>query len=233
MAAIPRPDFGCLVTGTDTGVGKTWISVGLLHALSVRGRRVAGMKPVASGAEAHAEGLRNADALLLQSHCTSAIDYDDVNPYLFTPPIAPHIAAARAGTRVRMDRIRAAYARLCAQSEAVVVEGIGGWRVPLGPRLQTADLVRALDLPVVMVVGLKLGCINHALLTAEAIATDGVCLAGWVANAIDADYEPAHETVDYLQVNISAPLLGTVAHLPQFEPQRIAAALDLKLFSMV
>ena len=230
MAAIARPDFGCFVTGTDTGAGKTWISVGLLHALSLRGRRVAGMKPVASGAEQFADGLRNADALLLQSYCTSAIDYADVNPYVFGEPIAPHLAAERAGIRVRMDRIRAAYARLCAQSEVVIVEGIGGWRVPLAPKLQTADLVRTLDLPVLLVVGLRLGCINHALLTAEAISADGLRLAGWVGNAIDAGYEPAQATVGYLQANIAAPLLGVVAHLPALEPQSVAAALDLKLF---
>ena len=229
MTAVARPEFGCFVTGTDTGIGKTWVAVGLLHALSLRGRRVAGMKPVASGAEQAEGGLRNADALLLQSHCTAAIEYADVNPYVFAEPIAPHFAAARAGIRVRMDRIRAAYARLCAQSEAVVVEGIGGWRVPLAPRLQNADVARALQLPVILVVGLRLGCINHAQLTVEAISTDGLPLAGWAANTVDRDYEPAQGTVDFLRERIAAPLLGVIPHLPALEPQSVAASLDLKL----
>ncbi|MCS3903321.1 dethiobiotin synthetase [Methylohalomonas lacus] len=202
---------GVFVTGTDTGIGKTWVSVGLLDAWRTRGLNVAGMKPVASGSELIQGELRNEDALALQAAASRDWPYATINPYAFAPPIAPHVAAEQAGVTVALEPLTAAYAELAAASDRVVVEGVGGWRVPLSVTLQTADLVRALDLPVVLVVGLRLGCINHALLTAEAIRADGLALRGWIANTLDPDYE-AEATLATLAAAIPAPLLARVPY---------------------
>ncbi len=202
---------GVFVTGTDTGIGKTRVSVGLLDAWRARGLDVAGMKPVASGSEPVQGELRNEDALALQAAASRDWPYATINPYAFAPPIAPHVAAEQAGVTVALEPLTTAYAELAAASERVVVEGVGGWRVPLSATLQTADLVRALDLPIVMVVGLRLGCINHALLTAEAIRADGLVLRGWIANSLDPDYDP-DATLSTLAAAIPAPLLATVPH---------------------
>lgn len=213
------------VTGTDTGVGKTVVCAGLLQALRRMGLRVAGMKPVATGARRTRQGLRNDDALALAAAAGGLDRYDDVNPCVFAPPIAPHIAAARAGVRIRIAGLRAAYRRLAAGSDWVVVEGVGGWRVPLGARTTVADLARALRLPAVLVVGLRLGCINHALLTAEAIVADGVPLAGWIANSIEARLEEREEIISALTRRIDAPLLARVPWLAGQDGDRAARAL--------
>lgn len=213
------------VTGTDTGVGKTWVSAGLMRLCAGRGLRTAGMKPVASGG-ANDGGLpANEDARCIFQQCTTAPAPEDVNPFTFAEPIAPHLAAAHEGRTVTLAPIEESFARLCAACDVVVVEGVGGWRVPLAPDLQTADLVRALQLPVILVVGLRLGCINHALLTAESVQADGVVLAGWVANRVDADYLYPAETVEYLSGTLPAPLLGDVPTLPRFDADQVAAAL--------
>jgi dethiobiotin synthetase len=219
-------EFACFVTGTDTGAGKTRICAGLMRALARRFRRVAGMKPVASGAVRTADGLRSEDALLLAAECTVPIPYPDLNPCLLEEPIAPHIAAARAGVRIDPAPIAAACARICALADAVVVEGVGGWRVPLAPDLDTRDLVRALNLPVVLVVGLRLGCINHARLTAEAVLADGAAFAGWIGNHVVADYDTATETIECLRPMLPAPLLGVVPYMAEFDPGKIARCLD-------
>jgi dethiobiotin synthetase len=161
---------GVVVTGTDTGVGKTLVAAGLLHGLARRGLRVAGMKPVATGCERTAAGLRNDDALCLGRHASVDAAYEEINPYAFEPAIAPHVAAAEAGVRIDLARIAACCARLSRGADRVVVEGVGGWRVPLNEREDVGDLARLLGLPVLLVVGVRLGCLNHARLSADAIA---------------------------------------------------------------
>ena len=175
------------VTGTDTGAGKTLASCTLLHALRARGLRAVGMKPVASGCELAAEGWRNADALALWQASQPRPAYADLNPFALPEPLAPELAARAAGVQVGLEPILAAYARLQAQADAVVVEGVGGWAAPLAATIDQADLVRALRLPVVLVVGMRLGCLNHARLTAAAIAADGCELVGWIASGVDPD----------------------------------------------
>lgn len=202
------------VTGTDTGIGKTYASVALLASLRARGLRAAGMKPVASGCRATAQGLRNEDAEALIAASDPAPAYADCNPYAFEPPIAPHVAAREAGDEVRLEPIRTAYARLAGDADRVVVEGVGGWLAPLSDSLMQADLARALQLPVILVVGLRLGCLNHALLSARAIRADGCVLAGWIANRIDPAMQRSEENLATLRARLDAPLLGVLAFAP-------------------
>ena len=164
---------GWFVTGTDTGIGKSLASTTLLHTLRAGGQRAVGMKPLASGCESTPDGWRNEDALALQAASDPRPAYDDVNPFALPNPLAPELAAADAGIRVTLAPIVSAFRRLSSQADAVVVEGVGGWAAPLSADLDQVDLVRALDLPVVLVVGLRLGCINHARLTARAAETFG------------------------------------------------------------
>ncbi len=213
---------GYFVTGTDTGIGKTVITLGLMHVLQGQGRRVAGMKPVASGCERTAAGLRNGDALQLQRQTSVALDYERVNPYAFEPAIAPHIAAARAGVQISLDAIQSACLQLAGQVDCVVVEGVGGWAVPLNRHEMLPDLARLLDLPVILVVGMRLGCLNHALLSAAAIERAGLQLAGWVANCPGAPPECLDENISTLKSRISAPLLGVVPELAEPVPGQVA-----------
>lgn len=201
---------GVFVTGTDTGVGKTWVSVALLRALQSAGVRAVGMKPVASGCSLRQGRLVNADALLLQTHGAVALDYAQVNPYAFAPPVSPHIAARLAGTVVRCTAIVAQCDRLCEIADAVVVEGVGGWLAPLTETKHVADLVGRLGLPVVLVVGLRLGCINHALLTARAVAATGSFLVGWVGNVIDPGLDFMAENLETLDSQLGAPCFGVL-----------------------
>lgn len=205
---------GFFVTGTDTGIGKTYASCALLMALRARGLRAVGMKPVASGCVMGVDGLRNEDAEALIAASEPAPEYAECNPFAFAEPIAPHIAARIVGREVDMASIRAAHDRLMATSDRVVVEGVGGWMAPLSDSLMQADLARALDTPVILVVGLRLGCLNHALLSARAIAADGCRLAGWIANRIDPAMPYADENLATLRTRIAAPLLGVLAHAP-------------------
>jgi len=205
---------GWFVTGTDTGVGKTHVACALVAALADAGRRAVGMKPVASGARRTPAGLRHADAERLLAAGNVAVPYDAVNPYCFEPAVAPHLAAEDAGVKLRLQTVLAAHARLCAAADCTVVEGAGGWRVPLGPRTTMSDLARALGLPVLLVVGLRLGCLNHALLTVEAIRRDGVPFAGWVANACDASMEYRARNIEALAQCLEAPPLAIFPHQP-------------------
>ncbi len=208
-----RPDATSFyVTGTDTGAGKTVASCALLHALRAKGLRAVGMKPVASGCERTDAGWRNEDALALQAASDPRPAYEDLNPYALPLPLAPEIAAAEAGTEVRLAPLAAAFQRLRGQADAVVVEGVGGWAAPLSATLDQADLVRALGLPVVLVVGLRLGCLNHARLTARAIQADGCHLAGWIASAIDPDMARADENLALLAARLPAPCWGRLPH---------------------
>lgn len=204
---------GYFVTGTDTGVGKTMISAALLQRLGQQGVRCAGYKPVASGAEPTAEGLRNEDGLALLAASNAVVNYDEVNPYCYAPAVAPHLAAEQVGNIPTVATLVDGYHRLALKADHVVVEGAGGWLVPLNAQESLADLAVALQLPVILVVGIRLGCINHALLSSEAIKARGLTLAGWVANRISND-PLAQENIATLQAGLShAPLLGVVPHL--------------------
>lgn len=218
---------GFFVTGTDTEVGKTVITTGLMSAFASAARSVVGMKPVASGcARDEAGRLRNADALAIRAACTHPVAYETLNPYAFAPAIAPHLAAAEAGVTLRFDVIADHWrALLGIGSDAAFMEGAGGWRVPLGRDFDMADLPRRLGLPVVLVVGVRLGCINHALLTAGAIVGDGCQLAGWVANECEPAGSRVREQIDTLAGRMPAPLLGHVPYQRQPEPSDVAACL--------
>lgn len=216
---------GFFVTGTDTGIGKTLASCTLLHALRAQGLRAVGMKPLASGCESSADGLRNEDALALLAASDPQPAYDDVNPYALPRPLAPELAARDAGIAVALAPMLAAHARLAAQADVVIVEGVGGWAAPLATDLHQADLVRALDLPVVLVVGLRLGCLNHAYLSVRAIQDDGCRLAGWIGSGVD----PAMDCIDdnraLLAARIAAPCLGWLPWQAQPDPAVLASRL--------
>jgi len=215
------------VTGTDTGAGKTFASSTLLHALRGRGLRAVGMKPVASGCERTADGWRNEDALALLAASDPRPAYADLNPYALPEPLAPEIAAREAGVTLAMAPIVAAYQRLRAQADAVVVEGVGGWAAPLSASLDQVDLVRALRLPVVLVVGMRLGCLNHARLTTRAIRADGADLIGWIANEVDPDMARRDENFELLKARIDAPCWGRLPHRLPVEPAALAGQMIL------
>ena len=213
------------VTGTDTGVGKTRVAVGLCHAFGATGRRVAGMKPIASGCAVTPQGWRNDDACALRAAATVRACYDDVNPYAFEPAIAPHIAAAEAGRHVEFDVLDAAYRRLAAQSDVLVVEGAGGWLAPLDARRTFADLAVRWQLGVILVVGLRLGCLNHAALTQESIRRHGLVLRGWVANSVDPHFERRAENVAALCTRLEAPCLADLTFAPENAVDEVRHAL--------
>jgi len=216
---------GVFVTGTDTGAGKTTASAALLHALRGRGLRAVGMKPLASGCERTAEGLRNEDALALQAASDPRPAYDAVNPFALPLPVAPEFAARDAGIEVTLAPILAAHARLAAQADVVLVEGVGGWLAPLTATLDQVDLVRALDLPVVLVVGMRLGCLNHARLSARAMEADGVRLAGWIASEVDPGMACRDDNFDALCSRLPASCLGRLPWSPSPDPVALAANL--------
>ena len=218
---------GYFITGTDTGVGKTVVTLGLMQALQDRDNTVLGMKPVAAGCEQTSAGLRNDDALRLQQQASLELDYAQVNPYAFAPAIAPHIAAEQTGVRVDVDNIYNKYSQLCGVSDCVLVEGAGGWQVPLNEDETMADLALRLNLDVVMVVGIRLGCLNHALLTAAAITASGCTLAGWVANQLPPPPDCTQENINYLKSVISVPLLGVLPIMPVVSAAAAAANLSL------
>jgi len=214
------------VTGTDTGVGKTLVTAALLRRLRESGVTVAGMKPVAAGSMAGPEGPANEDALLLQAESSVRHPYAIVNPWLFEPAIAPHLAAAEAGIVIDTDRIAAAHAAIRAGVDVVLAEGAGGFLVPLDGRRSFADLPTLLGMDVLLVVGLRLGCLNHALLTAEAVAQRGLTLAGWVGNAIDPQFARRDENIATLAARLPAPCLGIVPWLQEADVGKAAAALS-------
>jgi dethiobiotin synthetase len=218
---------GWFVTGTDTGVGKTLVTLALMRLLQEAGQHVAGMKPVASGCARTPEGLRNDDALRLRAQSDVQLEYAVHNPYAFAPPIAPHLAAQQAGITIDLDVIADAGAQLSAQANCLVVEGVGGWLVPLNDHATLADLAARLQLPVILVVALRLGCLNHALLSAAAIEHSGVPLAGWVANGPEPDMEAGPENIDALKSRLSAPLLGILPALSRPDINQLAHCLQL------
>jgi len=215
------------VTGTDTGVGKTVASTALLHALRRRGLRAVGMKPLASGCDRVDGAWRNEDALALQAASDPMPRYQDLNPYALPLPLAPELAARDAGVEIESGVIAAAFARLSASADAVVVEGVGGWAAPLSARLDQAQVVRALRLEVVMVVGMRLGCINHARLTARAIAADGARLVGWIASHVDPEMARQDENIELLRGRLPAPCWGRLPHRSRPNARAMADHLDL------
>ncbi|MFO1205863.1 MAG: dethiobiotin synthase [Burkholderiales bacterium] len=218
---------GLFVTGTDTGAGKTLVACALIHALRATGRQVAAMKPVASGCEETAAGLISDDASQLAAASGLGTPIDLANPYRFRPAIAPHVAAAQAGVRIDLKRIAGACRALADRADCVVVEGVGGLRVPLNDNDDVADLAALLRLPVVLVVGVRLGCLNHALLTAEAIDRRGLPWCGWVANHVDPDMAAADENIDALTRRLGVPLLGRVPFTESADARTLADVLDV------
>ncbi|KAF1704457.1 dethiobiotin synthase [Pseudoxanthomonas suwonensis] len=215
------------VTGTDTGAGKTLASCALLHALRNAGRRAVGMKPVASGCERIEGAWRNEDALALQAASDPRPAYADLNPCALPEPLAPELAARAAGVGITLPPLLEAFGRLRAQADVVVVEGVGGWAAPLAGDIDQADLVRALEAPVVLVVGMRLGCLNHARLTARAIAADGFRLAGWIASEVDPHMACREENLALLSARLDAPCLGRLPYCPAPDPARLASNLSL------
>jgi dethiobiotin synthetase len=228
---------GYFVTGTDTGVGKTRITLALMHALQKDGSTVTGMKPVASGCDKTSEGLRNEDALLLQAQSSIDLLYESINPYAFELPVSPHIAAEKAGAKIQIDVIHKQMVLLMESADCLMVEGVGGWHVPLcdqkGDQKNTEDLAIALGLPVILVVGMRLGCLNHALLTHEAIIRSGLQCAGWVANQVDPDFSHSQENIETLKAQIKEPLIGVVPFQESIETGQISDFLDISLLENI
>lgn len=204
---IQREVRGWFITGTDTGVGKTFVAEALLRGLQRAGQTAVGMKPVASGCRATERGVRSDDAERLQAASSVACAYADINPYPLADPVAPHLAARAMGITIDIADIHACFARLGARAQWVVVEGIGGWRVPIDRRRTMAAVAASLGLPVILVVGLRLGCLNHALLTAAAISADGARLAGWIGNPVPPPVPRTAELIEALTERLPAPLL--------------------------
>ncbi|MCU7853236.1 MAG: dethiobiotin synthase [Candidatus Thiodiazotropha sp. (ex Monitilora ramsayi)] len=212
---------GLFITGTDTGCGKTEITLGLMHWLQCQGLTVMGMKPVASGAVRTPEGLRNDDAERIQSQCSKEVPYEWVNPFAYESPIAPHLAAESAERPINLQTIVEYYKRLSDMADWVLVEGVGGWCVPLDGKSTVADLVRLLDLPVILVVGMRLGCINHALLTEAHIQQSGTKQLGWVANQVDPAMAALEGNVKTISDLIDVPCLCRVPFLSKSDPVRV------------
>lgn len=222
------------VAGTDTDVGKTLVACGLLKAAEAQGLRTLAIKPVAAGAESTAEGLRNNDAVMLMAAMTEKLPYHQVNPVLLEPPIAPHIAAEQVGKRITISQLSGlCRGAMMTPTDMVLIEGAGGWRVPLNRHELLSGLAVELQAPVILVVGMKLGCINHALLTADAIRADGLRIAGWVANQIDPQMSCFDENLSTLKAMLGAPCIGVVPYFVKAESMvdAVAACLDISLLS--
>ncbi len=216
------------IAGTDTGVGKTLVTTGLLRKVASVGQLGYGLKPIAAGCELKEGQWSNEDALAIQAESTVTLPYAQVNPVALKAPIAPHIAAAQEGKRLQLERIEG-YVRgsLMLKADWRFVEGAGGWCVPLAPGTFLSDLPKRLQLPVILVVGLRLGCLNHALLTARVIRAEGLTIAGWVANSIDPDMQAMDDNINTLQFLLQAPLLGVIPWLKTPSPAEAAEYLQL------
>lgn len=214
------------LTGTDTEIGKTFTSCALLAAWKKQGLNAAGLKPVAAGGVVTKDGLANEDAVALLRASSDIYTLEDINPVCLREAIAPHLAARHEGVELELPTFLAAYQKLAKSAERVVVEGVGGFRVPLGAYFDSADMAKALKLPVILVVGMRLGCINHALLTVEAIQSRGLTLAGWVANKLEPEMNCLEENVETLKSLIPAPCLGALPYLPSHNPDEAADLLQ-------
>ncbi len=215
---------GLFIAGTDTGIGKTRAAVCIVRALVGRGLRVAVMKPVAAGAVLTADGLRNEDATALIAAANVTADYTLVNPYCLRAPISPHLAAAEEGVSIDTARIAHTFAALADRAHCVVVEGAGGWLAPVGERQTMADVARVLKLPILLVVGLKLGCLSHALLTMRAIGAEKLRLGGWIANHVDPSFERARENLATLERLLERPPIACLPHEASGSPPELADA---------
>lgn len=216
------------VTGTDTGVGKTLVTAALLHLADKQGLKAFGLKPVAAGCESTPQGPRNEDALLLQAHSNVQMPYEQINPISLGAAKAPHIAAVEEGRRLSLDRL----VGLCRGSlmqpvDLRLIEGAGGWRVPLNDRENLSGLAIQLQTPVILVIGLRLGCLNHALLTAEAIQRDGLALAGWIVSEVDPDMDSKAENIATLKTQLPAPCLGVIPALAPVSVEKAAEYLKM------
>lgn len=218
---------GYFITGTDTGVGKTFVSCALLKAFAQQGLRAVGMKPVAAGCRVENGQLVSEDVEQLLEAGNVDVSCSDINPYAFEPPLAPHIAARQAGIEIALEPVLEKYARLQTMADVVIVEGVGGFRVPLNDRQDTADLAVALQLPVILVVGMRLGCLNHALLTAEAIVRSGLPLAGWIANEVAPGMAAIKENIVTLEMRMPAARLATIRFLSEKSDEQ-ANSLDIE-----
>jgi len=218
------------IAGTDTGIGKTHTACTLIHALRDAGNITCGMKPVASGCLPTPQGLRNEDALALQAAGSATVDYALINPVALVDPLSPHLAAAHDGVEITLPPLRAAFDQLLASHERVVVEGVGGWRVPLSMSLSAAEIPRQWKLPVILVVGLRLGCINHALLSARVIQADGCELLGWIGNGIDPHMLALDENLATLRALMPVPCLGVLPH--GVTPEQAATCLQAAVLAL-
>jgi len=221
---------GVFITGTDTGIGKTWFTLALMGELKKQGQKVSGMKPIASGALLTEGKLENEDACQIMEHCSAPTEYELINPFVFELPVSPHIAADQAGKKIKFQEITSCYKKLASQCDNIIVEGVGGWRVPISEDKSIVDLVRVLELPVILVVGLKLGCINHAILTAEAIKADGIKLVGWASNRVDNGYLCPKETIATLQNALSCPLIADMPFMERYDQDKFSGKIDLNAF---
>lgn len=216
MSIKPRTIF---ISGTDTDAGKTFVSCGILEAAKLVGFSTAAVKPLAAGGVDLGEGLRNDDALALQQQCSLALSYDQVNPVCFKLPIAPHLAAKQEGRKINATQL-SGFCRgvMMKRAGITVIEGAGGWKVPINKREFFADMLRELKVPVILVVAMRLGCINHALLSANAIRSDGIRLAGWIANQVEPEMDAYQDNVETLSELMPAPLLAEISYVDNFSP---------------
>jgi len=224
---------GFFISGTDTGVGKTWMTAALLHAMGNRGLRVAGLKPLACGGHETRDGWRHDDAVLLMQQATVTLPYEAVNPYPLREPIAPHIAAQRAGLRLSAAALHEACTTLDVELDYLLIEGVGGWEVPINEYETTAHFARMVGFPVIVVVGIRLGCLNHALLTCDAVLRRQLNVTGWIANIIDPQMLMIQENIEALESRLPAPRLATVPYLPRFDAARIAAHYNTDMLGLV
>ncbi|MCF7969843.1 MAG: dethiobiotin synthase [Methylococcaceae bacterium] len=220
---------GYFVTGTDTGIGKTWTTAALMQYFKNQGKSVIGMKPIASGCDKLDGQLRNEDALLLQEHASVILPYQEINPYAFALPVSPHIAAQQAGVEINIASIVEKYQQLEKKADIVLVEGVGGWLVPINARQDVADLAQALNLPVIVVVGMRLGCINQAKLTFAAIKQKNVVCKGWIAACVEQDMLMFDENIQTLQDATSMPLLAVFPNEDKLDVMKFSEKINKTL----
>jgi len=217
---------GFFITGTDTDVGKTWVTVALMRFFKKQGLSVIGLKPVAAGCDWQDGQLKNDDALLLQQNASVDLAYQTVNPYAFKQPVSPHLAAM--GQSVQLDVIEKTFNKIKHSADVVLVEGAGGWLVPLNDVDDIADLAKLIQLPVIVVVAIKLGCINHARLTVQSIQMSGLACAGWIAVCLDPEMTMQEENISTISHKVSIPLLGVLPYSEESDFDLLAEGISSK-----